>query len=152
MNTTASLDKTSASGILPPVAEETKRRPRFYLGVLILSVALIGLAFWHSFTAIRDVWGSIDSLYSHAPLIPVISLFFVWRLRNQWMEAPMAPSPWLGYPVLLGGCVLLLLGDFLGFITFVHLALLPVLVGVCLLFLGRHATHRLWFPDRKSVV
>lgn len=146
MNTTASMDRSGIFDSAPTVAEETKRRPRMFLAMLATSLVLIGLASWHSFYSLFQTWNSPDSLYSHALLIPPISLFFVWRLRKQWLAAPMAPAPWLGYPVLLGGCGMLLLGDFLGFMTFIHLSLLPILAGVCLLFLGHAAMRILWFP------
>jgi len=122
----------------------TERRAKV-LGVLAILTALVGIAFFRSFTDIYHNWNLPDSLYSHAMLIPPISLFFVWRMRASLLATPIAPSLW-GYPVLLAGCGMLLLGDFLAFMTFVHLALLPVLTGLCLIFLGRKQTALLWFP------
>jgi exosortase len=115
------------------------------LAVLVVSAALILTAFMRSFFDIYQNWNLPESLYSHAMLIPPISLFFVWRLRVSLLSTTVSPSRW-GYPVLAAGCAMLLLGDFLGFMTFVHLALLPVLAGLCLLFLGRNHTRILWFP------
>lgn len=115
------------------------------LVVLGLTIVLVGLAFARSFIDIYNNWNLPESLYSHAMLIPPISLFFVWRLRKPLLAAPVAPS-FLGYPVLFAGCLMLLLGDFLGFMTFVHLALLPVLAGLCLILLGSQQLRILWFP------
>jgi len=128
------------------IGAEFARQRGLYVAVLIASSAFVVAAFWHSFTDIYNNWNMPDSLYSHAMIIPPISLFFVWRLRKELLSAPMAPSVLLGFPVLLFGCFMLLLGDFLGFMTFVHLALLPVLTGLCLLVLGYVATRILWFP------
>lgn len=117
-----------------------------WAGVLLAVLSLlIYIAFLRSFRDIYHNWQLPESLYSHAMLIPPISLFFVWRLRKEMMAAPVATSYW-GYPVLLFGCGMLLMGDFLGFMTFVHLALLPVLTGLCLIFLGGAQTRLLWFP------
>jgi len=128
------------------LAAEFNKRRGLYWGVLVSTSALVVAAFWHSFTDIYHNWNLPDSLYSHAMIIPPISLFFVWRFREKLRSAPLAPSLATGIPVLLFGCFMLLLGDFLGFMTFVHLALLPVLTGLCLLFLGFHITKLLWFP------
>jgi exosortase len=120
------------------------KRPKV-LAVLGFTVVLVGLAFARSFIDIFNYWNMPESLYSHALLIPPISLFFVWRLRAPLLAEPIAPS-YLGYPVLFSGCLMLLLGDFLGFMTFVHLALLPVLAGLCLILLGSQQLRILWFP------
>lgn len=128
------------------IGESFRARPALWVGMVALLSGLVTAAFWHSF---KDIYyGSVmpESLYSHALFIPVISLFFVWRKRAALAAAPLVPAPLLGYPVLFGGCLLLLLGDFLGFMTLVHLALLPTLWGLCYLFLGRVATGALWFP------
>lgn len=129
------------------MAESFAQQPRMCAAILLSVAVLVFAAFWHSFADIYFQWQLPDSLYSHALIIPPISFFFVWRLREKWLGAPMLPSPGLGYPVLIGGCLIMLIpGDFLGFMTFVHLSLLPVLCGLCLLFLGRAATQVLWFP------
>jgi exosortase len=123
-----------------------KQHPGLYWAILGVSVALIFANFWHSFVDIYHNWRLPDSLYSHALIIPPISLFFAWRLRREVLAAPYVSGTWLGFTCLLGGCLLLLLGDFLGFMTLVHIALLPVLTGICLIVLGLRATAILWFP------
>lgn len=128
------------------IGEELSRKPALFAAVLLALLAFIAAAFWHSFTDIYNNWNMPDSLYSHAMIIPPISLFFVWRSRKLLLGEPLAPSMFLGLPVVLFGCFMLLLGDFLGFMTFVHLALLPVLTGLCLMLLGVGATRILWFP------
>lgn len=128
------------------IGAELTRKPALFATVLLALFVFVVAAFWHSFTDIYNNWNMPDSLYSHAMIIPPISLFFVWRSRKALLGEPLAPSTLLGLPVLLCGCFMLLLGDFLGFMTFVHLALLPVLTGLCLMLLGVGATRTLWFP------
>lgn len=144
MNSTARLDKDSSH--FPTVAGVASRKPQLHMALLATIVVLVTAAFWHSFIDIYSNWRLPDSLYSHALIIPPISLFFVWRSRERLKRAPMKPSIGLGFPVLMAGCLMLLLGDFLGFMTFVHLSILPVLTGLCLLFLGTRATLILAFP------
>lgn len=52
----------------------------------------------------------------------------------------------LAYPVIIGAMLLTLVGDFLGFRVFMELAMLPMLLGLCLLTQGNERTRRLWFP------
>ena len=130
---------------MPTLADMWERKRSYCIGILVLAALLVLTSFFRSFVDIFNNWNLPESLYSHALIIPPICLFFVWRLRARLLAAPVIPSP-IGYPVLITGCIMLLLGDFLGFMTISHLALLPVLTGLCLLFLGRTHTQALWFP------
>ena len=142
-------DQSPLSTTSPPahgtVGALAAGRPRAVAAAITAIAIAIGILYWHSFGDIYNNWNTPDSLYSHALIIPPICLFFVWRLRRELGAAPLEPAS-LGLAVLLGGCAMLLLGDFLGFMTFVHLSLLPVLAGLCLLLLGWPATKVLWFP------
>ena len=129
----------------PTLGELWSENRKAVLGLLAVTIALIVVAFYRSFRDIYHHWNLPESLYSHALLIPPISLFFVWRLRASLRSTEVTPSP-LGYLVLGMGCGMLLLGDFLGFMTIVHLSLLPVLTGLCLFFLGNAQVKKLWFP------
>ena len=129
----------------PTLGEIWSQNRNAVLGFLAVTIALVVVTFYRSFKDIYHHWNLPESLYSHALLIPPISLFFVWRLRASLRTTEVAPSPW-GYLVLGMGCCMLLLGDFLGFMTVVHLSLLPVLTGLCLIFLGSAQVQKLWFP------
>ncbi|MBX3180661.1 MAG: EpsI family protein [Candidatus Hydrogenedentes bacterium] len=135
-----------SAGARPALGAVWRAQPGVHAAVLAALTLLIVAAFWHSFVDIYNSWNMPESLYSHAIIIPPISLFFVWRLRARLGAVPADPCPALGMPVLLGGCGLLLLGDFLGFMTLVHLALLPVLLGLAITFLGLRGAAVLWFP------
>lgn len=135
-----------SSGTIPRLGDSLKQHRGKWLATVALCAALVTAAYWHSFVDIYYGSTAPESLYSHALFIPIICLFFVWRQRALLGLAPLAPSPLLGYPILLGGCLMLLVGDFLGFMTVVHFSLLPVVCGLCFLMLGRQATFLLWFP------
>ncbi|MCF6286036.1 MAG: exosortase/archaeosortase family protein [Candidatus Hydrogenedentes bacterium] len=143
MSDAVDVNDDGGAGV-PTLAAVWERKRGFCIGVFVAAALLVLVSFFRSFVDIVTNWNLPDSLYSHALIIPPISLFFVWRLRTRLLGMPVEPSL-LGYPVLALGCGMLLLGDFLGFMTIVHLALLPVLTGLCLLFLGRKHTQTLWF-------
>jgi exosortase len=132
--------------MVPTLGESMERHRGAWYGTVALCAGLVTAAYWHSFTDIYYGSTAPESLYSHALFIPVICLFFVWRQRTLLRLAPLQSSPLLGYPLLLGGCLMLLVGDFLGFMTVVHFSLLPVVCGLCFLMLGQRATFLLWFP------
>lgn len=128
------------------VGESLQNSRALWIGVLSATVLLVTAAYFHSFVDIYYGSTAPESLYSHALFVPVICGYFIWRQRAEFSKAPLAPSPLLGYPLLLVGCFLLVLGDFLGFMTVVHFSLLPVVWGLCLLMLGSQATRTIWFP------
>ena len=137
---------STGSETRPLLADSFRRSRSAWILAVAAVFGLVVAAYWHSFTDIYFGATAPESLYSHAMFIPLISLFFVWRQRESLGKAPLAPSPLLGYPLLLLGCLMLLVGDFLGFMTLVHFSLLPVVWGLCFLMLGRPATVALWFP------
>ena len=75
------------------ILERTRRRPVMTAGFLVVLALLVLAAYWQSFVDIYNQWKLPESLYSHAPIIPPISAYFVWRLRRQWLQAPATPAP-----------------------------------------------------------
>lgn len=111
----------------------------------ILVAALLVLIYWKAGREIHNGWTMVDSYYSHGFLIPLVSLFFIWRDRHALAALPRVPSAW-GYPWVLGAACMLLMGDFLGFGVVAQLSLIPMITGVLLLTQGAARTKRLWFP------
>ena len=144
MASTIMSDGVGATGAIT-VGESFQKSPGIWIATLALTTGLVTAAYFHSFVDIFYGATAPESLYSHAPFIPAICFYFIWRQRAALFQAPLAPSP-LGYPLLIGGCLFLIVGDFLGFMTVVHFSLLPVVWGLCLLMLGRAATRSIWFP------
>jgi EpsI family protein len=97
-----------------------------------------GLTLWE-----RTVEG--ESYYTHGPLVPLVS-FFIVLLLIRYTRIPCRPSPGLGFTVL----ALSLLGHLLACLARVNFAsgfaLIGVLAGLVLVFWGREALRRLWFP------
>lgn len=145
------MDATAARVVQPPqtartIGESWNRSRPLWIATLVVVSGLVIAAYTHSLIDIYYAANMAESLYSHAVFIPFVCLFFVWRQRKALAQAPMIQSPLLGYPLLMVGCLVLILGDFLGFMTLVHFSLLPVVCGLCLLMLGLPATKVLWFP------
>jgi exosortase len=115
--------------------------PCFWLAVVVLLCVIFR-------EAAHNLYGNVsrkNSYYSHAFIVPFVSLFFVWRDRKYLSQMPKAPTNW-GYPVLILACLMVLLSDLLGFRIFAQAAIIPLLVGLVLVFLGIAHLRRVWFP------
>ena len=86
-----------------------------------------------------------ESYYTHGPLVPLVSLFIVLMLIRQ-TRVPVRPSPRLGF-LVTALCLLLHLVACLARVNFASgFAFVGVLVGLVLVFWGREALRRFWFP------
>ena len=115
--------------------------PGFWLTVLVLLCLIFR-------EAAQNLYGNIsrsNSYYSHAFLVPFVSLFFVYRDRDHLSQMPRTPTNW-GYAVLAFACLMVLAGDLLGFRIFAQAAIIPLLAGLALTFLGARHVRRMWFP------
>ena len=111
-------------------------------GILIIVLSIL---FGRAFKGMYDNWNLPDSYYMHGYLIPPVSLFFVWQKRQILLAEPCRPNGW-GYILIVFACVLLILGDFLGLRIAGQLAIIPMLAGLILIFLGSRHLIALWFP------
>jgi len=135
-----------SDSLTPPNASETGRRlpiPRL-AGLAILATLLLFM-YRRAFYELYDAYTLVDSYYTHGFLVPFISLFFAWRLWPEVKKRPAKPNP-LGHVFVLTAIGFLLVGDFLGFRVFTEFSLIPMIVGLSLLFLGWERTKVLWFP------
>lgn len=124
---------------------ERRDSPALSAAKHIILVALLGGMYRRSGWELYQNWTMVDSYYTHGFLVPVISLFFVWKRRRDLAATPAKPCVW-GYAWVVGAGVLLLLGDFLGFRVFGQFSFIPMLTGVLLLIHGVGRTKLIWFP------
>jgi len=128
----------------PPPGAQPARNGRVLLFWLATAVLLV-LLFRQSFFYWYDNVSRENSYYSHAVLVPFVSLFFVWRKKDALTRTPGGTST-LGYPLLVLSFLLVLGADLLGFRILGQAAILPLVVGLGLLFLGPDRVKQLWFP------
>jgi len=114
--------------------------------IKLLSLAIFAIiAYIPSFIWMVDRWTVADTYYSHGFLVPLISAFLVWQKREKLAKLKISPSNsgWL----LLGPSVLIYVISALLRINFsAALSLIPVLIGIVLLFLGKEFLKELLFP------
>lgn len=73
--------------------------PAFWPGVAI--AAGIGALFWRLWPPLIGLWNSPDGYYSHGPIVPLISLFIIYKWWPRIKDTPVKFG-WLGIPFLLG--------------------------------------------------
>ena len=126
-------------------AETVKRPSWIFLGFWLTVLILLYIIFRE---AAQNLYGTIsrsNSYYSHSLLVPFVSAYFVWRERQHLSQIPKNPTSW-GYVVLACACLMVLVGDLLGFRIFAQAAIIPLSIGLSLSFLGVHHLRRMWFP------
>jgi len=111
------------------------------LGIgLLLSGASI---FATSFAYMVQQWTSAE--YSHAWLIPVVSLFIVWYRRHV-LSGLLNRGSWFGTAVLAVALALCVLGEFSTIFALQYYGFVLALAGLTLAAAGGGGLRLLWFP------
>jgi exosortase len=87
----------------------------------------------------------VDDNYSHGFLIPVVSLFLVWRKREKLRSIPSGSSG-MGLLVLIFGLLMLIVGSIAVEFLTQRLSLLVVIFGLLLYLGGRRLAGEFFFP------
>jgi exosortase len=123
------------------VAAQTTRRlwPRIAI--------IAGLVFWLYasiiFRLLEQWWADPD--FSHGFLVPIFSIFVIWRDRFYLRSLRPKPS-WFGFPLLAFSLLILGIGVLGAELFFSRVSLLLLLAGLVILFLGWNYFRRLLFP------
>jgi exosortase D (VPLPA-CTERM-specific) len=116
--------------------------PGYALFALAIAGALALFA-----TAIQQlytIWNAQPE-YSYGILIPGLSLYLIWRNREQLRGLPLTGS-WYGLLLIVSGLALRLIGSLSTMPALVHYALLLVLYGLVLALTGPAVFRRLLMP------
>lgn len=111
----------------------------------LIVMVLFALIYRRAFDDLWMNWSYDESYYSHGFLIPPISLFFVWRARQDLAKLPIQPASW-GYLCLAVTCLYLMVSIFLGFRVLEQLSIIPMVFSLILVLFGWPYAKRLWFP------
>jgi exosortase len=111
-----------------------------------IALVAVGVVFLYYPLALylSEKWKSLPE-FSHGYLIPLISLYLVWRRREAIAAAPRAPSA-LGV-LIAGASLVLLLAANLGAIkTVACYSFITLLIGIVLAVWGKHVLKLVLFP------
>src|SRR3984893_11512429 len=115
-------------------------------GYILLALALVAatLLFAGAIQQLYTIWNAQPE-YSYGILIPILSIFLIWRERHTWQGLPLSGS-WYGIPLIAAGLLLRRIGQLGTLPTVVHYALLLVLYGLVLSLAGPTVFRRLLMP------
>jgi len=113
-------------------------------GLVTFLMAALAFVFWDGLVELEDLWSKKEE-YSHAYLLPIISLFLIWQKSDELRKLPLAGS-WLGIPVVVAGVLLGFAGSLSTIYLVVHYSILITLTGIVLGYLGWRGLVVLWAP------
>jgi exosortase A len=114
------------------------------LSALAAACALILGAYWPTAAGMFEIWMR-SGTYTHALLVPPITLWLVWRLRQYLRPFMPQPTPWLAVP-LLAIATVWLFGELVAINVVTQFALVAMLVVCVPMLLGWPLTRALVFP------
>jgi len=111
--------------------------------LLVLTTALLmyGPVYWWAF---NGIWQTDDN--GHGPIILVVLVWLFWQIRLPLTQLLSKPDPAIGWPVLLFGVLLYVLGRALNVSVFEFGSQVVVAAGIILLLRGRAGLRLAWFP------
>lgn len=117
--------------------------PVHTLAVVIL-MGLVVLLFFPTFVRLIEEWDT-NIYYSHGYLMLPLALWLVWRKRDVLKTLPVAPT-WKGFPLLLMGLLLYVIGTRADMLFAQGLAFLLVLGGIVATLAGMPVLKACLFP------
>jgi exosortase D (VPLPA-CTERM-specific) len=134
-------------GLAPAVSPGASARWHFSWlgwGVLAFALAVAFIPFSNVLLGLFAVWNR-EPEYSHAILIPFISLYLIWRERDSLARTPFRGS-WTGVPVVLVGVLMWFVAELSTIYVIAQYAFLIVLYGLVLALAGWRVFRRLLLP------
>ncbi len=110
--------------------------------LMLFALAVAAVPFARVLSQLFGVW-DLDPEYSHCILIPLISIFLVWRERAALARTPFKGS-WLGVGVLIVGAGLWGVAELSTIWTIEQYAFVVVVYGLVLSLVGTEVFRRLW--------
>lgn len=114
------------------------------LAALAFALVLIAVCFWSTLAGMVEIWER-SGTFTHAFLVPPISLWLIWRLRGALAVFTPEPAPWLALPLLLLG-LLWLLGALVAVNVLTQFAVVGMIVLCVPLLLGLPLARAMAFP------
>jgi exosortase B len=108
---------------------------------------LAGLAVLYVPTYYRlanGLWTSEDNI--HGPIVLAVVIWAVWEKRNVLIGQSLVTSLTVGWPIFVVGLLFYIVGRSQEIIILEVGSQIPILAGILLLFRGKEAVHKLWFP------
>ena len=117
-----------------------KRPFAFFVIALLLMVSI----FYTSATSMVNYWLDHEE-FGHAFFLPLISFYFIWQKRYEFVDVPVT-KPWVGIVIVLIGVLVYLLGVLSAIYTIQQNAMVLVIVGLFVSLYGTEISKKVTIP------
>ena len=111
----------------------------------IIATVVFLLAYMPTFFWMWDRWFVRDSYYSHGMLVPFVTIYLIWQMKDELAKIERSESPW-GMRFIVVGIVLYLISSMLRIYFSSAISMMIVLVGLILYFFGSAVLSKIAFP------
>ena len=111
----------------------------------LIAFGVMLIAYYPSLLWMWGRWFSSDSYYSHGVLVPFVSLYLIWQLREKLAQIPVKPAK-TGLSLIIGGTLFYLLCAEFRINFAAGYAMYIVFVGLLLHFFGWKICRKIAFP------
>ncbi len=111
----------------------------------VIMVGLLSYTYYPTFLWMIDRWAARDSYYAHGFLIPIISLYWIFKKRKVLASCEQRTEP-LGLIILGLGAFFQLVSSFLRIYFLSAISLVVILLGIVYFMFGKKLTQAVWFP------
>ena len=112
---------------------------------LVFALALWAVAYMPAVLWMWNGWWSRDSYYSHGVLIPFVSAFLIWQIRDELKTMKPKESPW-GMRLILSGVFIYLFASMFRINSLSAVSMLVVFIGLVFYFYGEEIFKKIAFP------
>lgn len=117
---------------------------KYSLIALALIQIWIGYCYWDTLVAMAQIWWRSET-YAHGLIVPPISIWLIWRDREQLI--PLRPEPTFWFvPALIGVIFCWLLGELTSVNSLTQFSVVAICVLATMSVLGLQVSKRLAFP------
>ena len=111
---------------------------------LVVVLLAILLVYWGTAAEMVQIWWRSET-FTHAFIVPPISIWLAWRQRERLLELSPRPAPWALIPMALAGFAWLL-GELVAVNALSQFALVTMMVAAVPAVLGTAVARALTFP------
>ena len=112
---------------------------------VILTGVVFVLAYIPTLMWMWDRWFARDSYYSHGFMVPVVTGYLIWQMKDELSKVSFKESVW-GMRLIIAGVILYFLSSLFRVYFSSGFSMLIVLYGIVLYFLGLEFVKKTAFP------
>lgn len=102
------------------------------VGALIFILVAL---YWETFASFARTWAGRDD-YSHGFVVPLVSIYFAYAMKDKLAAIPVRPRPLLGMAVITFAALMLVLGSVGSVVMVQQMSILVMAPGLVLALLG----------------